>query len=512
MARKRNGEVYVPVYTRRQREQDEKITDNAINNGKPVNWTAFKRLCISDICANTDIIESGYIRNIHIEDVQDALRHPKHRWKTLLEVSNALMLVSPYYYRLNMMFSNMALFCWGLDLYDVKDSTNKDTIKRAYNSLSVKLETMNLKHEFSKIMRFLPSQDIFCGLVVEDSTDFFFQRVDYRICKLCQIQDGLYNFKINLGLMNPKTLEAYPDYVQQAYLDYTEGKGRVWYSPPADKQICIKFNNQWLFPYPILVGLVGDILDLDTYKKLKLQSARTDNYKAIMVKVPIDESTVDKPLITPETLGIFAEINRESLSDDIGLIYNLGSDGEAINFKASTNTTNNVSDATEQMYDTAGVSSEIFNSSSTATAVKMALENSSAFVYHTYRQFERWINRFIKLRKYNRTNFKFSFYLLDETIFNRDDVTSRYKDSATLGLPVVDKYLASIDMTPSRVLGAYVTHNDIFDYYNKCKPLSSTYNSTQTSASEAGRPTNESQGEVLTDEGEKTSEEEKNIR
>ena len=36
-------------------------------------------------------------------------------------------------------------------------------------------------------------------------------------------------------------------------------------------------------------GYTKDILDLDIYKKLKLQSARTDNYKAIAVEVPIDE-------------------------------------------------------------------------------------------------------------------------------------------------------------------------------------------------------------------------------
>ena len=117
-------------------------------------------------------------------------------------------------------------------------------------------------------------------------------------------------FKIDLKKIDASNLGAYPDYVQQAYIDFRDKNINTnisgqWYNPPADKQICIKLNSQWTFPYPILIGLIKDILDLDVYKKLKLQSARTDNYKAIAVEVPIDQNTVDKPLLTPETLGVF---------------------------------------------------------------------------------------------------------------------------------------------------------------------------------------------------------------
>ena len=238
------------------------------------------------------------------------------------------------------------------------------------------------------------------------------------MCKLHQIQDGLYNFKINLSAIKPQELDAYPDYVQDAYVDFMDGKqSSKWYLPPADKQICIKMNSQWTYPYPLLIGLVKDILDLDTYKKLKLQSARTDNYKAILVEVPIDESTVDKPLLSPDVLSLFAEINRESLSNDIGMIHTLGSKGEAISFKDSANTRNNVSDAVDELYNDSGISKELFNSGGTATAMTLSVENNAGFVYDVYRQFERWINRYIKLRKFNKPSFKFYFYLLDITVF-----------------------------------------------------------------------------------------------
>ena len=510
MSRKKTK--YVSAYDESDYRKDDDKINKSIDSGKPIDFSAFKRLMIADLCTHTSIIETGCIGDIKLEDIQHALKYPKQNWKIILQASEQLMRVSPHYFRLNSLYSNMAMFCWWIDLYDVKENANNKVIKKTYASLATKLENMHLKHEFSKIMKYLPSQDIYCGLIVENNTDFFILKIDYSICKLAQIQDGLYNFKIDLNGINPKDLNAYPDYVQQAYLDLRDGKSKSqWYMPPADKQICMKFNSQWTYPYPILIGLIKDILDLDIYKKLKLQSARTDNYKAIMVKVPIDETTIDKPLLTPETLGIFAEINRESMSDDIGLIHTLGSTGEAISFKDSSNTRNNVSDAIDELYNSSGESKELFNGSSSGTAVTFSVENDSGFIYGLYRQFERWMNRYIKLKKYNKSTFKFYFYLLDITIFNRDNVSKRYKEAISLGATVIDKYLATLDMTPSRTLGSFILHQDIFNFNENFIPLRTSYNSSETSE-ESGRPTNISKGDTLDVEGEKTADGEKNDR
>ena len=506
---------YAVLYSPEQQMADEAQFEKSVNEGK-VDFSSFRRLMIKDILNHSELIETGYIGKVKLEDVHRAMEHPQHAWRVLVKASTSLMHISPHYYRLNSLFANMALFCWWIDLYDVRDNANVDTIKKQYGTLAARLENMHLKHEFSKIMRTLPYQDVYYGLVVESSTDFFLQKMDYRLCKLFQVQDGLYNFRLNLSGIKPQELDAYPDYVQTAYADYLDGNIGQWYLPPADKQICVKMNSQWTYPYPMLINMIKDIFDLDTYKKLKLQSARTDNYKAILVEVPIDETTVDKPLLSPDTLSIFAEINRESLSDDIGMIHTLGSKGEAISFKDSTNTRNNVSDAIDEIYNSSGTTKEFFNGSSSATAVMLSVENASGFVYDVYRQFERWVNRYIKLRKFNKPTFKFAFYLLDMTVFNRDTVSKRYKEAAAMGVGI-DRWLASLDMTPSRTLGSYIMSKDIFDFHNNLIPLQSAYNASSEiqeidEESEGGRPTAEETGDVLSDDGELTRDGDKNDR
>lgn len=499
--------TYIPIYSKSDYAKDEKQFEESMKTGIP-NLSAFSRLMTHDLCMHTSVIENGCIGDISLKDVELALKFPKQGWRILLSVSEQLMKVSPHYFRMNNLYSNMALFCWWIDLYDVKENAKIDQMKKSYSALAAKLENMHLKHEFSKIMKVIPYQDIYCGLAFENQSDFFFQQIDYKMCELYQIQDGLYNFRMDLSQIKAQNLSAYPDYVQKAYLDYRDGiKNKdvslQWYKPPADKQICLKLNSQWTYPYPLLIGLVKDILDLDTYKKLKLQSARTDNYKAIAIEVPIDTNTVDKPMLTPDTLGVFAEINRESMTDDIGLLHTLGSEAVPISFKDSSNTRNNVGDAVDELYNSSGITRELYNGSSSASAVGYSIENDSGFIYGLYRQFERFMNRFIKIRKYNKSTYKFFFYLLDITIFNRKEITDRYKESLATGTTVIDKYLAALDMTPSRTLGSYITHEVIFDFRNHFIPLQSAYNSSADSNNN-GRPTSESQGKKLSESGEKT--------
>lgn len=515
--RKTAKQSYTTVYSKNDYTRDENSFNDSVENNKPLDFSAFQRLMMHDLCINTNILNTGYIGNVHLEDVSAALKHPQRHSRILVEASKELMHISPHYYRLNTLYSNMALFCWWIDLYDVNANANIDTLKRSYNLVSAKFERMNIKHEFSKILRVLPYQDVYYGLVIENDSDFFFQEIDYRYCRLYEVQDGLYNFDIDLSAINPNKLGAFPSCVQQAWCDFKDGKIGHWYLPPADKQICVKFNSQWTYPFPLLIGLVKDILDLDIYKKLKLQSARTDNYKAIMMQVPVDSSKVDKLMVTPDLLKVFAEMNKENMSDDIGLIHTVGSKGEAISFKDSSNTRNNVSDAVNELYNSSGNTKELFNGSSSATAVTLSVENDAGFVYSVYRQLERWCNRYIKLKKYNKKAYSFNFYLLDITIFNKDTVLKRYKEACTLGVPVIDRYLASLDMTPSKTFGSYVLHQDIFDFKNNFVPLSSSYNSAQNDSSNpsdksAGRPTNADNGELLSDEGEKSADGEKNDR
>lgn len=499
------------IYSKDQYEKDKRSIKETEQGKSPLDLSAFKRLMVHDLCAKTDVIKTSRIGFYSLEEIDKALQNPQSYTHILVETSKYLMTVSSFYMRINNYFSKMGLFNYCIDTYDVKQTSDPVVIQKYrddYYKLNSQLEKMNLKHEFSKIMAILPSEDLFCGLIFEDTTDFFIMRVPSSICKITQIQDGVYNYKISLANIDPLDIGAYPVYLQQAYIQYRNKVEFVdgWYIPPADKQICIKFNESCSYPLPFMVMLAKDIFDIDTYKKLKLQKARVDNYKAIVIEIPIDKSSVDKPLLTEETITVFAEMNKANMPDDVGLIHTLG-EAEAISFKDNTNNTNNLSDAIENLYDSSGVPSSLFNGSTASSSMKLAIENDASFVYRLYRQFERYMNRFIKLRKFNRTNYKFAFRIQDSTVYNRDSVSDAFLKAAEHGLPFKMDYAVSLGVSQNRIIGNLFAENVGLELHNQLIPLPTSYT---LSSDDVGRPTNESTGEDLSESGQQTLDDDSN--
>ena len=501
------------IYTSEQRKQDEDDLLSAEMGKTPLNLSAFKRLMLNDLCISTSVLSNHRIGKHDISRIDEALSNPEILGQVLIDTSRYLVSVSSFYMRLMNYFAKMGLFNYIIDSYDIKNKSGTIPEKYFddYTKVCSQFEKMNLKHEMQKIMPVLLSEDLFCGLIFENSSDFFILRMDSRICKIAQIQDGLFNFKINLSAIDATKISSFPRYLQQAYLDYKNGIQKdVWYVPPAENQICFKFNEAVPHTMPFLLMLVKDIFDLEIYKKLKLQKARVDNYKAIVIEIPIDNNTVDKPLLSEETISVFAEMNKANMPDDVGLIHTAGK-AEAVSFKDNANSTNNLGDAIENLHDSAGVSNEMFNSGSTATAVRLSNENDAAFIYSFYRQCERFLSRFIKLRKLNKPNYKFAIRIHDSTVFNRDAVANSFLKAAQNGLPYKIDYAISLGQTQSRMMGALMLENEVLALHEKFIPLKTSYTTSGEEIS-GGRPTNESQGINLGDSGEATADKNANER
>ena len=141
----------VTIYNEANYKADQDKFEKSMQSGK-LDLSVFHRLMTHDLCVHTSIMDNGCIGDVNLRDVELALKYPKQGWKILLKASSELMRVSPHYFRMNNLYSNMALFCWWIDLYDVKENANVKKIKKDYSNLAAKLESMNLKHE--KIFNF----------------------------------------------------------------------------------------------------------------------------------------------------------------------------------------------------------------------------------------------------------------------------------------------------------------------------------------------------------------------
>lgn len=465
-----------------------------------------------------------------LDVINKALLYPNSRSSSfiLLSASDYLYRTSPHYRALNQYFSKMPLFNWGVDTYDIFGEIDNKillSLEKKYDEVCSRLEKFNIKHEFYKIMNYLPYQDVYYGLVVgDDKKDetVFFQRLDPSMCEISSIQEGVYKFKMNLGQISECNLSAYPTWLQEVYLKlYRDNNNSLlskdgrcyWYEPPSDKQICLKFSEHLTYPFPFLLNLVSDIFDLSTYKKLNLQAAKTDNYAAIVNKIPIDSKSVDAPLVTIPMLEAFATLNADVLPEDVGYLHVLG-DVTPVSFKNTANTRNNVGDGNTSIFQSAGVPETVLGSQSSAgTALTYAIEGNASYIYAVYRQIEAWFKRFIKIKKLNTNKFKFALYIQDSTVFNRDKIVDKYLKLAQYGIPVKRDIAISIGKTPSQMKGSFILENQILKLHENLIPLSSTFTGGgEVEEDSNGRKTNEEKGIELSPEGEKTQDTEGNDR
>lgn len=213
------------IYSSLDYDRDVKRFEETENGKNRLDLAGFKRLMIHDLCANTDVLKSHKIKGYSLERITDALENPTSNPIMLIEISHYLYNTSQFYMRLNNYFAKMGLFNYNIDVYDVKeselDSEEKQMkLRDAYANVCSEFEKIGFKHEMSKIMSVLPMQDVFYGLIFEDSSDFFILSINPSLCKICQVQDGVFNFKMRLSGINPLHIGSYPDCVKQAYLDY----------------------------------------------------------------------------------------------------------------------------------------------------------------------------------------------------------------------------------------------------------------------------------------------------
>ena len=184
---------------------------------------------------------------------------------------------------------------------------------------------------------------------------------------------------------------------------------------------------------------------------------------------------------------------------------------------ADRNTTTTVDDLEKverTVFNEAGISQMQFNTDGNI-ALEKSILNDEASLYNLLLSFQDFLNYLIK--RFNKTPKKiyYRIQLLTTTIYNYKEMAKLYKEQMQLGY---SKLLAQIALgqSQSSILANAYFENDILDLINVFIPpmMSSTMNSdvlnrvneqnknggnADSTNDEAGRPTNESKGEDVTE-------------
>lgn len=506
----KNGNVKSSEYSNKNKKE---ITDNSDKLNSYLRfYSNLSRTIINDLTnknRNDNVLYKKYPK----DEVIRMLENPQKNDRKIRQLSGFLYQVSSHYRRLIDYYSSVLLYNYIVIPYNLGSKINKKKFKDTYTNVITECDKYNFNQECKKAFKIAIRDGIYYGLWYETEDSFYIQPFNNDYAEISIIEDGCLLFSINLSYFSTREthLDRYGIEIKSAYYRWKqEKKDEYKYFCPSNC-ICIKADDTDLnYSLPLFTGLLLSIYDIEDYKMLQKAKAENDNYKALALKLPTDEDGI--PKMDKDLAEIYYNQTASNIAENIGLILT-PFDIEDYSFQnSSTSERNAVVDAENDFWYQSGTSPLIFGSTkaTSSSSLVLSVKPDEQIAMGLLEQVERFFNRKIKKME---LPYPFKIKFLNQSIFNSDEISNKLQKAASYGVDGTKlMYASSVGVSPSDVIGLSFLENDILklgeDMFVRPLISSNTLSGGTVSTNEGddGRPTNESKGKRLTDEGENTSE------
>ena len=196
-------------------------------------------------------------------------QYPEQYGKGVVRLSQYMYLKSGYYKRLIDYFTDMAVINWTVDLILKDTKINEKTIQSNYYKYVDQVNKFKLENRISDIMKKLFIEDICFGFVTETETDISIYWIDSKYCEIKSIVNGnVYQYAINRSLLTDSYFSTLPLELQELLKESKKTSLNNMVMIPYENSLCLKYNNDFIYPYPALFQIIISILDIDDYKDL----------------------------------------------------------------------------------------------------------------------------------------------------------------------------------------------------------------------------------------------------
>lgn len=406
----------------------------------------------------------------------------------IVEVSQQLYAVSTQYKRLVNHFSGMPLYSTVIaPTKDLKSFTNgktkNDAIKKQYREIGELLKKMDLSDTFRKQHKRALVEDVVFGWVHETDESFFIQNFDFKISKISSIEDGVFNFALDMSSFesDETKLEFMPKEVNNLYKKWKRQKKKdsqisEWVELPSEKTFCLKVSDEMLETFPFFAGVFDSIYDVDAFKQLRKDSAELANYMAIVQKLPIREGSNDNNdfLLDAQMYQYFTQMAQTMVPDQVG-VFTTPMEIDTVKFDGKKAGDDGVEKATKDVWNDSGISSVLFNTeaSSTTQGLNSSIKTDEELVFDTLSQMARWLNRYLKF-KYKK-KLIFGINILDVTVFNQKEKYDMYLSAGQYGIPVKSHIASTVGLQPIELMSMAYLENDVLAMHEEFIPLQSSH-------------------------------------
>lgn len=427
------------------------------------------------------------LSNFTPEQVSRFLQNPVGYEKEMRQLSNYLYNVSGYYKSIIRYFALMPTYSYTIDPVSFPDVIDQKKGLKAFKKAALEVEKLNLRHEMIKAMKIAFKEDVFYGYEIEDKEKFFILNLDADFCRLSS-KGEMYNFAFDFSYFdrNIGVLDSYPPEFREKYAQYQNHPIERFIELNPEKTVCFKVNEELEYPLIPFNSIFESVFDLDEYRKIKKQKTKMDNFLLLTQKIPQgDKNEVDMFTINLDLAGQFHDALAQSVPDGISVALS-PMDITATRMEKTRSDQDTIQQAQRDIFSDAGVPQQIFNTEkNTAVGINKSITTAEQVAFSMLRQMERWVNR--KLSKLTG-QYKFKFKLMDQTVFNREEVQDQFHKAATSAIPVKSDYAASLGLTPLEVYNKSILENQILGLNDIFEPLQTSHTQTNDEK-QGGAPT-----------------------
>jgi hypothetical protein len=400
------------------------------------------------------------------------------------------------------------------------EEPDMESILANYEQVTKYVRNMDMKSQILKCMLQAWKNDVvfgFCYGDPESDGEFFIHLLDPDYCKISsqQYYRGVLNFAFDLSFFDSGTnayyLDIFDPIFKKLYNKYKSDNTQRWAELPIENTFCLKINMDMLdYPVPPLSGLFDSIINLADLQAVQDLKDELEAYKLIWAKIDTISGTkdVDDFEIDLDLANAFYQKLQAALPDNVAIAMspmNL----DTIDFNSNNaNDVNVISEAYENIINANGGIVLNQNKITNSASFNKALQFDSMDAMAPVEQINAWINLWIR-NHLGETGMVVEYS--DVSPYFVNDRVDQLLKASQYGLPVKLELASLLNSNPVKERGMSFIENALgLAVTSWNSPLISS--NVQSGVSENGdgsdgRPKSD---EPLSDEGENTSDGNKN--
>lgn len=370
----------------------------------------------------------------------------------LREVSNYYYRVSGIYQRTCNYFATMYRYDWYIVPEIYNHDVKEEKVVNDFIKILSYLDNSYIKKTSGDIALSVLRNGAYYGYVTDATDGIVLQELPVSYCRQRFFSGNKPAIEFNMRFFDDKfpdpgyrmkILNMFPKEFSRGYLMYKQGKlldegvsstwSQVhsgWYMLDPERTVKFSFNNGDM---PLFASAIPALIDLDAAQDLDRRKQMQKLLKILIQKLPMDKNgdlifDVDEAkdihnnavqmlrrAIGVDVLTTFADIDSIDMSD-----------------KATTNTVDDLEKVERTVYNSLGISQNLFNATGNLSLAQSVLNDETSARYLLL-QFIAFYDRMVQLKSSNRKKYSFRLYMLETTQSNYKELSKMYKEHVQIG-------------------------------------------------------------------------------